>query len=37
MKNMELFLESKSPEDIALLVEPREAESKEKSQENIRL
>lgn len=37
MKKMVPFLESKSPEDIAFLVELRERESKEKSQENIQV
>lgn len=37
MKNMVPFLESKSPEDIVLLLELREMGSKERSQENIQL
>lgn len=37
MKNMILFLKSKSPEDIALLLELREIESKERSKENMQL
>lgn len=35
MKNMVSFLESKSPEDTVLLLELRDIESKERSQENI--
>ena len=37
MKNMVPLLECKNPEDTVLLVELREIESKEKSQESIQL